>query len=253
MNTTHIHAIANLLRRSGAVALVAIVAAGLAVGVVATTTAHAEPPAHQPGTACHASNSDGDTVNVGTYDSRGYCCGPPPSSVCINCTSTNSTCDDGAQPLSVAPSLLGSNLTTTVGVPVNVPVTVSGGTPPYTLTMTGLPPGLTYTSSQISGTTTVPGTFAVSATVRDAAGASATSSFTWTVDVTVPNLLSDSRSEAISVITALGLIPSVSYQKACIDPGAVLAQHPGAGAAVALGSTVYLTIDSGTRLTCILK
>jgi hypothetical protein len=252
MNTTHIHAIANLLRRSGAIALVAVVAAGLAVGVVATTTAHAEPPAHKPGTACHASTPGGE-VMVGTYDARGYCCGPGPLQVCINCANSNNSCSDGRESLSLAAGPFGANLTTTVRVPVNVPVTVSGGTPPYTLTVTGLPPGVTYTSSQISGTPTLPGTFAVSATVRDAAGASATSSFTWTVDVTVPNLVSDSRSEAISVITALGLIPSISYQKACIDPGAVLAQQPGAGAAVALGSTVYITTDSGTFSTCILK
>jgi hypothetical protein len=252
MTATHIHTIAKLLRRTGAIALFAVVATGFASGVVATTNAHAEPKQHPPGTACHASGPGG-TVNSGTYDSRGYCCGPDPMHLCINCDNPVNSCGDGAQPLSLAPSLSGTNLTTTVGVPVNVPVTVTGGTPPYTVTITGLPPGLTYTSSQISGTTTLPGTFAVSTTVRDAVGASATSAFTWTVDVTVPTLLSESRTEAINVITALGLIPSVSSQKACIEPGAVLAQYPGAGAAVALGSTVYITIDSGTRSTCILK
>jgi hypothetical protein len=252
MTATHIHTIANLLRRSRAIALIAVVATGLAVGLVTTTNAHAEPKQHQPGAACHASSPDG-TVSSGTYDARGYCCGPGPMQVCINCDNPNNSCSDGPESLSLAPTLFGANLTTIVGAPVNVPVGVSGGTPPYTLTMTGLPPGLTYTSSQISGTTTLPGTFAVSATVRDAAGGSATASFTWTVDVAVPNLLWDSRSEAVSLITALGLIPSVSSQKACIDPGAVLAQHPGAGAAVALGSTVYITVDSGTRSTCIFK
>lgn len=250
MTTTHIHTITNLLRRSRAIALVAVVATGLAVGVLATTNAHAEPKHGTPGAGCHGSGPSG-TVYVGTYDARGYCCGP---TLCVNCDNPNNTCGDGTtQPLSLAPTVFGPNPTTTLGTPVNVALAVSGGTPPYTLTMTGLPPGLTYTSSQIFGTTTTPGTFAVSATVRDAAGASATTSFTWTVDVTVPNLLSDSRSDAISLIAALGLIPNASSQKACIDPGAVLAQNPGAGAAVALGSTVYITTDSGTRSTCLLK
>ena len=69
----------------------------------------------------------------------------------------------------------------------------------------------------------------------------------------VPNLLSLPESSAISEINALGLVPSVSPSKACIEPGAVLTQNPRSGVVVSLGSTVYITVDSGTRQTCIFK
>lgn len=52
------------------------------------------------GGKCHASTSSGTaTVNVGTYDSNGDCCGPKLSNgsqLCINCD--NGTCSDGDAP-----------------------------------------------------------------------------------------------------------------------------------------------------------
>jgi hypothetical protein len=51
----------------------------------------------------------------------------------------------------------------------------------------------------------------------------------------------------------LGLVSSVSFSKACIEPGDVIAQAPSAQTLVAQGSTVHITVDSGTRQTCILK
>jgi hypothetical protein len=71
--------------------------------------------------------------------------------------------------------------------------------------------------------------------------------------VAVPNLLSLSQSSATSAITGLGLVSSVSFSKACIEPGDVIAQAPSAQTLVAQGSTVHITVDSGTRQTCILK
>jgi PASTA domain len=70
---------------------------------------------------------------------------------------------------------------------------------------------------------------------------------------TVPNLLGHPESSAIGTITALGLVPSVSFTKACINPGDVLTQSPLSGTVVPPGSTVSITVDSGTRQTCILK
>ena len=50
-----------------------------------------------PGGACHATSASGTaTVNTGTYDSEGNCCGPKLSNgsqLCINCD--NGTCNDG--------------------------------------------------------------------------------------------------------------------------------------------------------------
>ena len=53
-----------------------------------------------PGGKCHASTTagSGGTINSGTYDSEGRCCGPKLSNgsqYCINCDGTKSTCDDG--------------------------------------------------------------------------------------------------------------------------------------------------------------
>jgi Putative Ig domain len=251
MTTTNIHTAGNILRRR-AIAVAAVIVTGLAIGFLATTNAHAQPKkTGTPGAACHGWNGD-HYVYVGTYNDNGDCCAP--GGGCIKCSDDASSCFDGTgEPLSLTPTVATGNPITILGRPVNVALAVSGGTPPYTLTVTGLPPGLAYSGSQIFGTTTSAGIFTVSATARDATGATATTSFTWTVDVTMPNVLSYPRSEAISLITSVGLIPSVSSQKACIDPGAVLTQNPVGGVALVPGSTVYITADSGTRATCLLK
>ena len=61
-------------------------------------------------------------------------------------------------------------------------LTASGGTPPYQWTATGLPTGLSIsTSGLISGTPTVRGTFTVTATATDSVGASGNTTFTWTI------------------------------------------------------------------------
>lgn len=68
--------------------------------------------------------------------------------------------------------------------------------------------------------------------------------------VIVPNVLSLPSSNATSAISAVNLVPSVSFFKACINPGDVLTQSPLSGTLVALGSTVHITVDSGTRQSC---
>jgi hypothetical protein len=68
--------------------------------------------------------------------------------------------------------------------------------------------------------------------------------------VIVPNLLSFTESNATGAITGLGLVPHVSFSKACIEPNEVLTQSPSAGTLVAPGSTVDISVDSGTRQTC---
>ncbi len=53
-----------------------------------------------PGGKCHATTSGG-TINIGTYNSEGKCCGPKlpnGSQFCINCDSPNNTCNDGDAP-----------------------------------------------------------------------------------------------------------------------------------------------------------
>ncbi|MGW5054573.1 putative Ig domain-containing protein [Actinokineospora sp. NPDC004072] len=75
------------------------------------------------------------------------------------------------------------NQTSTVGNAVNLQLTASGGTSPYTWAATGLPAGLSISpSGLISGTPTAAGTSTVTATATDSAGASGSTTFTWRVD-----------------------------------------------------------------------
>jgi beta-lactam-binding protein with PASTA domain len=68
--------------------------------------------------------------------------------------------------------------------------------------------------------------------------------------VTVPALRSLSLADATRTLTATGLIASISYLAACIEPGHVISQGPDQGVLVAPGSTIRITVDSGTPRTC---
>ncbi|MCE6997479.1 S8 family peptidase [Saccharothrix sp. S26] len=76
------------------------------------------------------------------------------------------------------------NQTGSVGTATSLQLKASGGTPPYTWSATGLPPGLTIAAGTglISGTPTTAGSYTVTATVTDSAGKSASTTFTWTVN-----------------------------------------------------------------------
>jgi len=91
------------------------------------------------------------------------------------------TCTGGTQLTLANPG----NRTGTVGVATSLALSASGGTPPYSFSATGLPPGLSVNSGTgvISGTPTTAGTYTVTATVRDSAPtpASASQTFTWTI------------------------------------------------------------------------
>lgn len=69
----------------------------------------------------------------------------------------------------------------------------------------------------------------------------------------MPNVVTLLERNAVLALSRLGLVPKVSFQKACINPGDVLAQRPPAGTLVQLNSTVNLTVDSGTPSTCVIK
>ncbi|MGW4646680.1 M4 family metallopeptidase, partial [Kitasatospora sp. NPDC004289] len=75
------------------------------------------------------------------------------------------------------------NQTTKVNTAVNLQINASGGTAPLTFSATGLPAGLSIsTSGKITGTPTTEGTSNVTVTATDAANKSGTASFTWTVN-----------------------------------------------------------------------
>jgi serine/threonine-protein kinase len=68
--------------------------------------------------------------------------------------------------------------------------------------------------------------------------------------VTVPDLRGESMADARRDIAALGLVANVGTRKACLDPGAVIEQNPAGGTVVPPGTTVRVTVDSGTASTC---
>jgi len=74
--------------------------------------------------------------------------------------------------------------TSTVGTAVSATHSASGGTAPYTWSATGLPPGLSISSSTgtVSGTPTTAGSYGVTVTATASAGGSGSTSYTWTVN-----------------------------------------------------------------------
>jgi subtilase family serine protease len=77
------------------------------------------------------------------------------------------------------------NQTGTVGTPVSLQLSASGGSAPYTWTATGLPAGLSISSSGlISGTPTTAATSSVTVTAKDSTNATGSASFSWTINPT---------------------------------------------------------------------
>jgi Zn-dependent metalloprotease len=76
------------------------------------------------------------------------------------------------------------NKTGTVGTPIaSFTMSASGGTPPYTWSATGLPPGISIGSSTgtVSGTPTTANTYTVTVTATDTASHSGSTTFTFTI------------------------------------------------------------------------
>jgi uncharacterized protein (TIGR03437 family) len=71
--------------------------------------------------------------------------------------------------------------TVRLGSAVSGAVTASGGTQPYTFTVTAVPAGMTSSGSGVSGTPTVAGNYSVAVKVTDAMGATASSSINFSV------------------------------------------------------------------------
>jgi Zn-dependent metalloprotease len=102
--------------------------------------------------------------------------------VSVPAQAADPTCTAGG-PLTLANP---GNQTGTVGVNASLTMTASGGTPPYSFSATGLPPGKSINASTgvISGAPTTAGTFSSTVTVTDSAASpgSASVTFSWTIN-----------------------------------------------------------------------
>ncbi|MCI4327349.1 MAG: hypothetical protein L3K16_06925 [Thermoplasmata archaeon] len=137
-------------------------------------------------TACASQNSSSIVCRAGE---------PGDSSVRVNLTDSSGG-SFSAAPLAIeiAPAL---NLSVTappaiirLGSPLTLNVSISGGTPNYLLTYSGLPPGCTSSNlTRLTCTPTSDGTFAVSLKASDAAGGTAESNITVQVEsaLSTPN------------------------------------------------------------------
>ncbi|MCW2538670.1 MAG: hypothetical protein JWN95_395 [Frankiales bacterium] len=91
------------------------------------------------------------------------------------------------------------------GTAVNLPSTISGGTTPFTWSVTGLPAGLAFSSSAnaITGTPTAAGTWTPTLTVTDFSGKSDTTTFNYVIALPPPPVIT-------SATTAIGKVGTVA-------------------------------------------
>ena len=119
-----------------------------------------------------------------------------------------------------------SNPTAPAGSPLSINFGCTGGTPPYTYSLTGsLPPGANFANCTLSGTPTTPGSYTFHITVRDAAGASVTKDVT--ITVTAPGLtlagsaLPNGQAGVAytASISATGGVPPIHYSASGLPAG----------------------------------
>jgi PASTA domain len=68
--------------------------------------------------------------------------------------------------------------------------------------------------------------------------------------VSVPNVIGFAESKAVDTINAALLSPKVSFAKLCTYLGNVALESPHGESVVAAGTTINITVDSGTQATC---
>jgi len=180
------------------------------------------------------------------------------SSVTLKATDTSSKSVSATVTLTisapVAPLMIATTSLpgATAGVAYTAPVTVSGGVAPYTVTLSGLPKGLTYSGGNVTGTPAAVGTFSVSVTAVDATGATAAKTLSLTVlDQTIgfaPALPAGTVGTPYSAtLSASGFGPFV-YGATGLPAGLTLSGNTISGTPTAAGSSaVGLTATDAAK------
>jgi metallophosphoesterase (TIGR03767 family) len=143
-----------------------------------------------------------------------------------------------------------ADIETTLGAPVNLTLSAANGSPPYTWSIAGLPAGLVGDrSGRITGTPAPDGTGSteVTATATDTNQLADTTSFTWTIRTTVPDVRGVRQQDAVAAIKAAHLaVGNQDRDNSCLEPvGFVVTQYPPPGVHLPLGAAVNVTISTG--------
>ncbi len=140
-------------------------------------------------------------------------------------------------------------VTTVRGANASVFPDVSGGYFTYTYTASGYPNGMQFEPllGIFYGTATVGGTYYPTLTVTDSLGQTASVTFTWVVDVRVPDLrgltLTGVRTALQAAQLTLGTVSS-RPDPLCESIGKVMSQSPGPGTQVHVYTAVNVTLGS---------
>jgi Putative Ig domain/PASTA domain len=135
-------------------------------------------------------------------------------------------------------------------ISATVPFFAFGGYPFYTLSATGLPPGITIdpSSGAASGVPTQIGNFAVIVTATDSQGFSGSTRLTWSIiprQGTVPNVVGLRLGPAQSALRAGGFDSGqITFvdDSTCTSVGKVTDQSPPGGTVESRGSLISLTV-----------
>ncbi|MEV5720565.1 putative Ig domain-containing protein [Amycolatopsis mediterranei] len=142
-----------------------------------------------------------------------------------------------------------------VGTATSLQLSASGGSGGYTWTATGLPAGLSIsTSGLISGTPATAGTYSVTATAKDSAGATGSTTFTWTINPTggggcSGQLLGNPGFEGSGSWTATSGVISASSSGEPAHSGSYLAYLDGYGSTHTDTVSQSVTIPAGCHAT----
>ncbi len=202
-----------------------------------------------PGTNNGTSLTWTPSLSAGTYDVRVRACNDAGCGVWS--TVNGIIVQPPPPPVLSLPDVGNSNATAGQAFSRPLPA-ASGGTPPYTYSATGLPPGLTFVSSTrtISGTPTTAGTYEVEYSVGDDGNGTASSEFNITVaprptspTAPSPGRPDDSRHSPNSIRLSWNAVPNATIYR--------LEQRKGTtGSFVRVGQDTANTLKMAENLEC---